>query len=85
MNEPISSWPSRILPQLEAGISFLGAGVQPPTPSWGNMLNVARNVNILEQYPWQWLPAGVAVVLTVLAVNFIGDGLRDAFDPRAKR
>jgi peptide/nickel transport system permease protein len=70
---------------LEAGISFLGAGVQPPTPSWGNMLNVARNVNILEQYPWQWLPAGVAVVLTVLAVNFIGDGLRDAFDPRAKR
>jgi peptide/nickel transport system permease protein len=70
---------------LEAGISFLGAGVQPPTPSWGNMLNVARNVNILEQYPWQWLPAGVAVVLTVLSVNFIGDGLRDAFDPRARR
>lgn len=70
---------------LEAGISFLGAGVQPPTPSWGNMLNVARNVNILENYQWQWLPAGVAVVLTVLSVNFIGDGLRDAFDPRAKR
>lgn len=70
---------------LEAGISFLGAGVQPPTPSWGNMLNVARNVNILEQYPWQWLPAGIAVVLTVLAVNFIGDGLRDAFDPRGKK
>lgn len=70
---------------LEAGISFLGAGVQPPTPSWGNMLNVARNVNILEGYPWQWLPAGVAVVLTVLSVNFIGDGLRDAFDPRTKR
>jgi peptide/nickel transport system permease protein len=70
---------------LEAGISFLGAGVQPPTPSWGNMLNVARNVNILEGYPWQWLPAGVAVVLTVLSVNFIGDGLRDAYDPRTKR
>lgn len=70
---------------LEAGISFLGAGVQPPTPSWGNMLNVARNVNILEQYPWQWLPAGIAVVLTVLSVNFIGDGLRDAFDPRGKK
>jgi peptide/nickel transport system permease protein len=70
---------------LEAGISFLGAGVQPPTPSWGNMLNVARNVSILEQYPWQWLPAGVAIVLTVLAVNFIGDGLRDAFDPRGKK
>jgi peptide/nickel transport system permease protein len=70
---------------LEAGISFLGAGVQPPTPSWGNMLNIARNVNILEGYPWQWLPAGVAVVLTVLSVNFIGDGLRDAYDPRTKR
>jgi len=70
---------------LEAGISFLGAGVQPPAPSWGNMLNVARNVNILEGYPWQWLPAGVAVVLTVLSVNFIGDGLRDAYDPRTKR
>jgi len=70
---------------LEAGISFLGAGVQPPTPSWGNMLNVARNVSVLENDPWLWMPAGVAVVLTVLAVNFIGDGLRDAFDPRARR
>lgn len=69
---------------LEAGLSFLGLGVQPPTPSWGNMLNVARNVSVLEQYPWQWLPAGLAIVATVLAVNFIGDGLRDAFDPRMK-
>jgi peptide/nickel transport system permease protein len=70
---------------LEAGISFLGAGVQPPTPSWGNMLNVARNVSVLENDPWLWMPAGVAVVLVVLAVNFIGDGLRDAFDPRARK
>jgi peptide/nickel transport system permease protein len=69
---------------LEAGISFLGAGVQPPTPSWGNMLNVARNVSVLEGAPWQWMPAGGAIVLSVLAVNFIGDGLRDAFDPRMK-
>ena len=69
---------------LEAGLSFLGLGVQPPTPSWGNMLNVARNVAILEQYPWQWLPAGIAIVITVLCVNFIGDGLRDALDPRMK-
>ncbi|HEY8448559.1 MAG TPA: oligopeptide ABC transporter permease [Thermomicrobiales bacterium] len=69
---------------LEAGLSFLGLGVQPPTPSWGNMLNPARNVSILEQYPWQWMPAGAAIVLTVLAVNFIGDGLRDALDPRMK-
>ena len=69
---------------LEAGISFLGAGVQQPTPSWGNMLLVARNVSVLEGEPWQWLPAGGAIVLAVLAVNFIGDGLRDAFDPRQK-
>jgi peptide/nickel transport system permease protein len=69
---------------LEAGMSFLGVGVQPPTPSWGNMLNVARNISVLEGYPWQWMPAGAAIVLTVLAVNFIGDGLRDALDPRMK-
>jgi len=69
---------------LEAGLSFLGLGVQQPTPSWGNMLNVARNVSVLEQYPWQWLPAGIAIVITVLAVNFVGDGLRDALDPRMK-
>lgn len=69
---------------LEAGLSFLGLGVQPPTASWGNMLNVARNISYLEGYPWEWMPAGVAIVLTVLAINFIGDGLRDAFDPRSK-
>jgi len=44
-----------------------------------------RNRSGLEGYPWEWMPAGVAVVLTVLAINFIGDGLRDAFDPRSKR
>jgi len=67
---------------LEAGLSFLGSGVQPPTPSWGNMLNVARNVSVLEVAPWQWMPAGGAIILVVLAVNFVGDGLRDALDPR---
>jgi peptide/nickel transport system permease protein len=69
---------------LEAGLSFLGLGVQPPTSSWGNMLNVARNVSVLENEPWTWLPAGLAIVATVLAVNFVGDGLRDALDPRMK-
>ncbi len=69
---------------LEAGLSFLGLGVQQPTPSWGNMLNVARNISVLESAPWLWIPAGVAIVLTVLAVNLIGDGLRDALDPRMK-
>lgn len=69
---------------LEAGLSFLGVGIQPPTSSWGNMLNVARNINTLESEPWLWLPAGAAIVLVVLAVNLIGDGLRDALDPRAR-
>lgn len=68
---------------LEAGMSFLGLGVQPPTPSWGNLLSAANQLNVLVAYPWQWIPAGVAIILTVLAINLIGDGLRDALDPRA--
>ncbi len=66
---------------LEAGLSFLGLGVPPPAASWGNMLNAARSTAVLEQFPWQWLFPGGALVLAVLAINFIGDGLRDAFDP----
>lgn len=69
---------------LEAGLSFLGLGVQLPTPSWGNILNTAQNISILESQPWQWMPAGLSIILIVLAVNFIGDGLRDAIDPRMK-
>jgi peptide/nickel transport system permease protein len=69
---------------LEAGLSFLGLGVTPPEASWGNMLNSARSVLVLENYPWQWMFPGAALVLTVLAINFVGDGLRDAFDPRAE-
>ncbi len=66
----------------EAGLSFLGLGVPPPAPSWGNMLEAARNLEILRELPWAWLPPAVMTVLTVLCVNFIGDGLRDAADPR---
>lgn len=69
---------------LEAGLSFLGLGVPPPQASWGNMLNAARSPAVLEQYPWQWLVPGAALVITVLAINFVGDGLRDAFDPRSE-
>ena len=69
---------------LEAGLSFLGLGVPPPTASWGNMLNAARSTAVLEQYPWQWLFPGGALVIAVLAINFVGDGLRDAFDPRTE-
>ena len=69
---------------LEAGLSFLGLGVQPPTASWGNMINVAQTVTIIQNYPWLWLPAGLKIVATVLCLNFVGDGLRDALDPRMR-
>jgi peptide/nickel transport system permease protein len=63
----------------ESALSFLGFGVQPPTPTWGNMLNSAQNF-VLVHPPMVWFP-GLMILITVLAVNFIGDGLRDAFDP----
>lgn len=66
----------------EAGLSFLGLGVPPPTPSWGNMLNVARTLDVLQNQPWQWVPPGLFTVICVLCINFVGDGLRDALDPR---
>ena len=67
---------------LEASLSFLGLGAQPPTPSWGNMLRDARTLSVLEGQPWLWLPPGALIALTVLSVNAVGDGLRDALDPR---
>lgn len=69
----------------EAGLSFLGLGVQPPQASWGNLLTSARELTVLEAYPWQWMPAGALIILTVLATNFLGDGLRDALDPKANQ
>src|SRR5918997_228089 len=66
---------------LEAGLSFLGLGVQPPTPSWGNMLTDAQSLTVLESMPWLWIPPGTMIALAVLSINFIGDGLRDALDP----
>jgi peptide/nickel transport system permease protein len=70
---------------LEAGLSFLGLGVKIPTPSWGEMINAAQSPSVLLDTPWLWISPGVAIALTVLSVNFIGDGLRDALDPRAVR
>lgn len=70
---------------LEAGLSFLGLGVQPPTASWGNMLNAAQSITTLEEMPWLWLPPGITIVVAVLAINFVGDGLRDALDPRSRK
>jgi peptide/nickel transport system permease protein len=68
---------------LEAGLSFLGLGVPPPAASWGNMLNAARSTAVLVQYPWEWLAPGGALLLTIMAINFTGDGLRTALDPRS--
>jgi peptide/nickel transport system permease protein len=67
---------------LEAALSYLGLGVQAPTPSWGNLLNNARSISVLSKEPWQWAPAAILIVVFVLAVNFVGDGIRDAVDPR---
>lgn len=68
----------------EAGLSFLGLGVTQPTASWGSMLNEARNPGTLSTMPWLWLAPGILISLAVLAANFIGDGLRDAFDVRSR-
>ena len=63
----------------ESGLSFLGFGIMPPTPSWGNLLNNAQEH--LIQYPWLAIFPGVMIFLTIISINFIGDGLRDALDP----
>lgn len=68
---------------LESTLSFLGFGVNPPTPTWGNMLS--SSISTMELYPWLTFFPGAAIFLTVLAVNFVGDGLRDAFDPTQTR
>ena len=65
----------------EAGLSFLGLGVPFSTPTWGNILNAAQNLSVLQDNWWMWLPVGLFISLFVLSVNFIGDGLRDASDP----
>ena len=65
---------------LEASLSFLGLGQQPPSPSWGQMLNVAKN--FIEQAPWLSVAPGVAIFIAVLGFNLLGDGLRDALDPK---
>jgi peptide/nickel transport system permease protein len=68
----------------EASLSFLGMGVQPPTASWGNMLTAAQSITTLKSEPWLWIPSGLMIVITVLSINFVGDGVRDALDPKQK-
>lgn len=69
---------------MEAGISFLGLGVKQPQPSWGNMLSAAQSMRVLQYEWWLWIPTGLLVFLSVLCINFVGDGLRDALDPKMK-
>jgi len=69
----------------EAALSFLGQGVQLPTPSLGNMLNGAESLTVLTNQPWVWIPAGLMIVILVMGINFVGDALRDAVDPNSKR
>lgn len=67
---------------MESALSFLGMGVQPPAASWGNMIYEAQSIAILSTKPWMWVPAGIAILVTVLSINFLGDGIRDALDPK---
>lgn len=69
----------------EAGLSFIGVGVPPTTPSWGNMLMEARQTDVLQNKPWIWVPPAVCITATILAINFVGEGLKDAFDPRTNK
>jgi peptide/nickel transport system permease protein len=69
----------------EAYISFLGLGVQAPTASWGNILTEAQQFQIIKDAPWYWIFPGLLILLTVLSINFVGDGLRDALDPRSDK
>lgn len=70
---------------MEATLGYLGIGAPVDTPTWGNLINLANNSTYREYYPNLWLGAGICITLAILAFNFVGDGLRDAFDPKMKR
>lgn len=65
----------------ESGLSFIGLGVPSGIPTWGNIINAAKAVDVIHNNPWLWLPPGVAISFFVMGVNFLGDGLRDVLDP----
>ncbi len=69
----------------EASLSFLGLGIKYPAASWGSIINAVNDSYVMTNYLFVWVPAGILILLTVLAFNFVGDGLRDAFDPKMKR
>lgn len=67
---------------VESGLSLLGLGIQAPEASWGQMLQAAGDLSVMLAKPWMWMAPAAALALTVLAINFVGDGMRDAFDPK---
>ena len=69
---------------METSLSFLGVGIQPPASSWGNIIYAAQQLNILTGKLWIWLPASLILLLTIISINLIGEGIRDALDPRMK-
>ncbi|MFT4005928.1 MAG: ABC transporter permease [Lacrimispora sp.] len=69
----------------ESALSFLGAGVQPPQASWGNIIQAATSLIVLTKRWWIWIPAGLCLVVTIVCINFVGEGIRDALDPKMKR
>jgi peptide/nickel transport system permease protein len=68
----------------ESGLSFLGVGIQAPQASWGNIINAAQSLPNLMLRPWMWIPPGILIILTVVSFNFIGEGVRDALDPKMR-
>jgi len=69
----------------ETSLSFLGLGVSPPTPTWGNLIQEARDLLVIKNKWWYWVPPGCAIFVSVMCFNLVGDGLRDAIDPKMKR
>ena len=69
----------------ESGLSFLGAGIQSPQASWGNIIYAAQNLVVLTKRWWVWVPAGVLLMITIICINLVGEGIRDALDPKMKR
>lgn len=69
----------------ETSLSFLGLGVSPPTPTWGNLIQEARDLLVIKNKWWYWIPPGFAIFISVICFNLVGDGMRDAIDPKMKR
>ncbi|MGK3132159.1 oligopeptide ABC transporter permease [Staphylococcus argenteus] len=69
---------------VESGLSFLGFGISKAIPSWGNMLSDAQEGDVISGKPWIWMPPAVMITLTILSINFVGEGLKDAFNPRGR-